>query len=103
MVESLAISATVRPSTRPRPVITPSAGSSGSSALAKRPSSTKEPSSSSSRIRSRAKSLPVSAFLAWYLGAPPCSMRLRSRSTRSSKALFSGVTAGCAHGYLSAG
>ena len=44
-VESLAITATGRPSTRAIPVTTPSAGRSPASAFANSPSSTKDPSS----------------------------------------------------------
>src|SRR5438105_3331942 len=84
-VESLAMSATRRPPILPRPVITPSAGSSGSSALARVPSSRKLPSSSSRRTRSRANSLPLSAFFWWYLGAPPFSIRLSSSLIFASK------------------
>ena len=61
-VESLAITATRRPATFARPVITPSAGSSGSSALANAPSSTKLSGSSRKRTRSRANNFPLSAF-----------------------------------------
>jgi hypothetical protein len=64
-VESLAIRHTGRPSTRADPVTTPSAGSPSASTLAKSPSSTKEPSSTSSAIRSRANSLPLAAFASW--------------------------------------
>ena len=64
-----------RPSTVAVPVMTPSAGRSLCSALAKRPSSTKLPPSTSRRMRSRAKSLPASAFFSWALDAPPCLMR----------------------------
>jgi hypothetical protein len=65
-VESLAITATVRPPTAPIPVTTPSAGRSPASALASRPSSTKPSAESSSRAnRSRANSLPCSRALAW--------------------------------------
>ena len=77
-VESLAINATRRPPIFPSPVMTPSAGSSASVALARAPSSTKLPSSSNRRTRSRAKSFPCSAFFWWYLGAPPLSMRSSS-------------------------
>ncbi len=61
-VESLAMMATVRPPTRAVPVTTPSAGRSEARLFAKRPSSTKEPSSTRRRIRSRAKSFPWAAF-----------------------------------------
>src|ERR1017187_9946183 len=70
-VESFAISATGRPPTMAVPVITPSAGSPCSAALAKTPSSVKLPSSIRSAIRSRANSLPAAAADWWYLGAPP--------------------------------
>src|SRR5215831_7488198 len=81
-VESLAISATGRPSMVAVPVTTPSAGSPSASTLAYRPSSAKLPSSISSAIRSRANSLPAFAADSWYLRAPPCSMRART-SARS--------------------
>src|SRR5262249_32388337 len=76
-VESLAMRATVRPDIFPSPVTTPSAGRSGSAVFAKLPSSTKEAGSRSRAMRSRANSFPVSAFLAWDLGAPPPPMRGR--------------------------
>src|SRR6266850_8276663 len=101
-VESLAITATTRPPILPSPVITPSAGSSGSSALAKAPSSTKLSSSRSIRTRSRANSLPVSAFFWWYLGAPPFPIRASSALTLSSNpiaaALLAGSSAACTRG-----
>src|SRR5215469_3198730 len=77
-VESLAISATVRPSMVAVPVITPSAGSPSARTLAYRPSSVKLSSSVSSAIRSRANSLPAFAADSWYLGAPPRSMPART-------------------------
>src|SRR5690348_16152506 len=77
-VESLAISATVRPSMVAVPVITPSAGSPSARTLAYRPSSVKLSSSVSSAIRSRANSLPAFAAASWYLGAPPRSMPART-------------------------
>src|SRR5512137_1724419 len=83
-VESLAITATGRPSMVPSPVTTPSAGSSGSWAFASAPSSMKEPSSRSSRSRSRAKSFPASAFFWWYFSDPPLRTRASSRSIRAS-------------------
>ncbi len=83
-VESLAIRQTGRPSIRAVPVTTPSAGSPSASALAYRPSSTKESASTSSAIRSRANSLPLAALAAWYFSAPPASTRLRSWSSASS-------------------
>ncbi len=52
-VGSLATTIAGRPSTRPRPVTTPSAGSPSAIALAYRPSSTNVPSSKSSAMRSR--------------------------------------------------
>src|SRR5829696_167295 len=77
-VESFAIRQTGRSSIRAWPVTTPSAGRSPAGplmdmALANIPSSTKDPSSTSSRTRSRAKSLPRAAFASWYRGAPPFS------------------------------
>ena len=63
-VGSLAMTTTGRPSTVPRPVTTPSAGSPVARALASWPSSTKVPSSTSSAIRSRTKSLFCPASLA---------------------------------------
>ncbi len=64
-VESLAISATGRPSSKAVPVITPSAGSPSARALAYRPSSVKLPSSVRTAIRSRANSLPRAAAASW--------------------------------------
>ena len=65
-VESLAITATVRPPTAPIPVTTPSAGRSPASALASSPSSTNPSASSSSRAsRSRTNSFPCSRALTW--------------------------------------
>ena len=65
-VESLAITATVRPPTVPIPVTTPSAGRSPASALASSPSSTNSSAESSSRAsRSRTNSLPCSRALVW--------------------------------------
>ena len=64
-VESLAISATGRPPIVAVPVITPSAGRVGSSALAYRPSSARLSLSVSSAIRSRANSLPLAAAASW--------------------------------------
>jgi hypothetical protein len=77
-VESLAMSATGRPPIVAVPVTTPSAGRSPASALAYAPSSTNDPASTSSRIRSRANSLPFLALASWYFGAPPRSMVSRS-------------------------
>src|SRR5215471_12317892 len=92
-VESLAMSATVRPAIFPRPVTTPSAGSSGSAELAKEPSSTNEPGSRSRAMRSLANSFPVSEFLAWYLGAPPSRMRARRARRVSSAGMRQGALA----------
>src|SRR6202044_2184352 len=77
-VESLAISATGRPSTSAVPVMTPSAGRPSARALAYRPSSVKLPSSTRPAIRARANSLPAASADWWYRGAPPCSTRSRS-------------------------
>ena len=77
-VESLAISATGRPSIVAVPVTTPSAGRSPAATLANTPSSTNDPSSTSSRTRSRANSLPFPALASWYFAAPPRSTRARS-------------------------
>ncbi len=62
IVESLAMRHTGRPSIVAVPVTTPSAGRSPATTFANRPSSTKDPSSTSNRNRSRAKSLPRAAF-----------------------------------------
>ena len=62
-VGSLAITATWRSSIVPRPVTTPSAGSSSASAFANSPSSTNDPLSSSRSSRSRAASLCCSRSL----------------------------------------
>src|SRR5262249_13912550 len=71
-VESLAMTATGRPWTRPTPVTTPSAGRSGASQLARSPSSVNSlPASNRSSSRRRQKSLPSSAFFLWYFSAPP--------------------------------
>ncbi|CAB4885652.1 unannotated protein [freshwater metagenome] len=56
-VGSFATTHTVRPSTRPTPVTTPSAGRSAAIVLESRPSSTNDPSSSSNARRSRTNSL----------------------------------------------
>src|SRR5215218_3119455 len=108
-VESLAISATGRPSMVAVPVTTPSAGRSSATTLAKAPSSTKDPSSTSSRTRSRAKSLPLPALAWWYFAAPPRSTRARSSGTggcsgrglcSSLRAVGTGDTAGLTSGLL---
>jgi hypothetical protein len=62
-VESLAMTQTLRPSIRPVPVTTPSAGRSPARLFAKAASSRNEPSSSRSARRSRQKSLPASRAL----------------------------------------
>ena len=90
-VESLAITATTRPPTLPRPVITPSAGNSASSALAKAPSSMKLSGSTSMRTRSRANSFPASAFFWWYLAAPPFAIRASSAVSLSSNGMAGGA------------
>jgi hypothetical protein len=64
-VESFAITQTWRPSIRAIPVITPSAGRFSARLFAYSPSSTNEPSSTNSAIRSRANSLPLAALAAW--------------------------------------
>src|SRR5436190_21404603 len=74
-VGSLAMTHTGRPSTRPRPVTTPSAGRSGAAALASSASSTNEPSSSSRANRSRTNSLPWRSSLAASLARLPESAR----------------------------
>src|SRR5215469_11165987 len=94
-VESLAISATVRPSMVAVPVITPSAGSPSAMTLAYRPSSVKLSSSVSSAIRSRANSLPAFAAASWYLGAPPRSMPSRT-AARSECSATNGLYLGSA-------
>src|SRR3954469_3985740 len=80
-VESLAMTQTGRPATVAVPVMTPSAGRSPASTFAYKPSSTREPSSTSRATRSRANSLPLAALASWYLRAPPCSTVVR-RSAR---------------------
>src|SRR5260370_5991235 len=81
-VGSLAITATCRPAIVPSPVMTPSAGSSSARTLAKRPSSTNDPASSSRSSRSRAVSLCCSRSLGRYrvppLSAASGSLRYRS-------------------------
>src|SRR5665811_2506345 len=67
-VGSLATTTAGRPSTVPLPVTTPSAGRSPEIELAKRPSSTKEPSSNSNEIRSRTYSLFCEMSLAAAFG-----------------------------------
>src|SRR5438477_4970825 len=75
-VGSLAMTQTGRPSTRPTPVTIPSAGRSTLTALASRPSSTHDPSSSSNASRSRTKSL----FWALSFSAPLSRLPRRARS-----------------------
>ena len=108
-VESLAISATGRPSTVAVPVTTPSAGRSPATTLAKVPSSTNEPSSTSRRTRSRANSLPLPALAWWYFSAPPRSTRARRSGTggcsgrglcSSFRLVGTGDTAGLTSGWL---
>src|SRR5688572_28774036 len=108
-VESLAISATGRPSIVAVPVTTPSAGRSPATTLAKAPSSTNDPSSTRRRTRSRANSLPLPALAWWYFSAPPRSTRARSSGTggcsgrglcSSLRAVGTGDTAGLTSGWL---
>src|SRR4029077_9169265 len=81
-VGSLAITATWRPSTVPRPVTTPSAGRSSASALANSPSSMSDPGSSSRASLSRAVSLCCSRSLGRYR-VPPLRALSRSSLERS--------------------
>src|SRR5260370_35922132 len=75
-VESDALKATGRPSMRPTPVTTASAGNSGFWLSANMPSSNSIlPSSSRSLRRSRAKSFFCSRLRAWYFSAPPFLIR----------------------------
>src|SRR5690606_10632844 len=85
-VESLAITHTGRPSMRPVPVTTPSAGRSPARLFAKAASSTNESGSSSRARRSRQKSLPSSRAFSWYFGSPP--WRIRARRSRTSSPVF---------------
>src|ERR671917_1810451 len=82
-VGSLAITHTGRPSTRPTPVTTPSAGRSAAWLLASRPSSTNESASSSRARRSRTKSLPCAASFSPPLARFPASARPVSRASSS--------------------
>ena len=82
-VGSLAMTHTGRPSTRPTPVTTPSAGRSSARLLASSPSSTNESLSSSSARRSRTKSLPWAASLSPALSRFPASARSVSRASCS--------------------
>src|SRR5580765_1732745 len=83
---SLATTSAGRPSTRPRPVTTPSAGSPAARALANWPSSTNEPGSNNSPIRSRTNSLCARASLAAAAsdGARVASRAVRIRSLMAS-------------------
>ena len=74
-VGSLAITHTGRPSMRPVPVTTPSAGRSSASVFASSASSTNEPSSSSNARRSRTNSLFAAASLARSFSRLPASAR----------------------------
>src|ERR687892_386890 len=80
-VGSLAMRDTGRPSTRPTPVTTPSAGRSSARLLASSPSSTNESLSSSSASRSRTNSLPCAASLSPTLARLPASARSVSRAS----------------------
>ena len=82
-VGSLAMTHTGRPSTRPTPVTTPSAGRSAAWLLASSPSSTNESASSSSARRSRTNSLPCAASLSAPLARLPASARSVSRASSS--------------------
>src|SRR5436309_3114070 len=81
-VGSLAITHTGRPSTRPTPVTTPSAGRSPAMALARRASSTHDPSSRSRARRSRTNSLFWLASFSRWRSRFPC--RARSRAPEMS-------------------
>src|SRR5438270_2308714 len=81
-VGSLAITHTARPSTRPTPVTTPSAGRSPAMALARRASSTQDPSSSRRARRSRTNSLFWLASFSRWRSRLPC--RARSRAPEAS-------------------
>src|SRR5919109_2406018 len=93
-VGSLAITHTGRPSTRPVPVTTPSAGRSSARLLASRPSSTNEPSSSSRAKRSRTNSLCWAASLSAPLARLPARARSVSRASSpvASEASVAGST-----------
>jgi len=89
-VKSYAHTQTRRPSTRPKPVITPSAGASRPSRPRTEwwmptcsPTSVNEPGSTSSAIRSRAVSLPAWCWRTTRSGPPPAWARSR-RAARSS-------------------
>src|SRR5690606_545019 len=90
-VGSLATTHTGRPSIRPTPVTTPSAGRSSARLLASRPSSTNEPASSSRASRSRTKSLFWAASFSPALARLPASAR---RVRRASSSLVWGLGVG---------
>src|SRR5690606_31071252 len=74
---------TARPSTRPTPVTTPSAGRSVDDVFANNASSTNEPGSSSRSRRSRTNSLPCFSSLSPTLARLPASARRAAVATRS--------------------
>ena len=82
-VGSFAITHTGRPSIRPTPVTTPSAGRSPASAFASSASSTNEPASSSSASRSRTNSLFCDASFSASLARLPCCARAACSASRS--------------------
>src|SRR5512138_202726 len=82
-VGSLATTHTGRPSMRPTPVTTPSAGRSSARLLARSPSSTNEPASSSSERRSRTNSLFWARSFSPALARLPASARRVSRASSS--------------------
>src|SRR5215207_2216676 len=82
-VGSLAMTHTGRPSTRPTPVTTPSAGRSSARLLASSPSSTNESLSRSDARRSRTNSLPCAASLSPTLARLPASARPVRRASSS--------------------
>ena len=84
-VGSLAITHTGRPSTRPTPVTTPSAGRSSADALASSASSANEPGSSSRASRSRTNSLPwLSNFAAPGARLPASALEAASANRSAS-------------------
>ena len=85
-VGSLATATAGRPSTRPRPVITPSAGSPAAVALASCASSTNVSGSNSSDKRSRTYSLFCRASLAAPASVAP-SVAARASASRRAKSL----------------
>src|SRR5918995_5154747 len=82
-VGSLAMTQTGRPSIRPTPVTTPSAGRSAARLLASRPSSTNDPASSSRASRSRTNSLFWAASLSPTLARFPARARPVTRASSS--------------------